>query len=87
MRKYQVLWHRIRDTGECTVAANPSIHKRLKKAVTKEKYKDTGYKIQFDIAGVEQPHLVVTYPKDATGKENKNALLFRLVKPVLLGDL
>lgn len=92
MRKYQIIWNQIKNTGECTIAANPALHKRLKKAVTKEKYNDTAYKLQWDIAtegtGVSQPQLSIQHPRDArTGVVNRNALRFVLIKPLTLGDL
>ena len=87
MRKYQIIWIKIRDTGECTIAANPAIHARLKKAITKEKYKDTVYRIQFDLLDTTQPHLEVTHPVDYRGSPNKNALRFKLIKPITVGDL
>jgi len=87
MRKYQSIWVAIKTTGSCIIAAHPSLHKRVKKAVTKEKWKDVGYKVQWDLAGTEQPTLVITVPRDATGKPVKNQLLFTLVKPVLLTEL
>ena len=86
-RKYQGIWEQLKTTGTCTVAASPTLHERIKKAVTKEKYIDTAYKILWDLEGTEQPKLAVSRAKDATGKPVKNTLCFRLIKPVLLGDL
>lgn len=83
MRKYQSIWHKIKLDGTCTVSAQPALHKRIKKAVCKEKYNDTAYKIQWDMAGAsEQPELSITYDVD-----NRNLIIFTLVKPILLGDL
>jgi hypothetical protein len=82
MRKYQSIWVQIKKTGTCTLVAHPKLHKRIKKAVTKEKWKDISYKIQWDIAGTEQPTLTV-----ANDPENENTLIFTLIKPVLLTEL
>ena len=88
MRKYQSIWLKIKTEGTCIIAAHPSLHKRVKKAVTKEKWKDTCYKVQWDLAGTEQPFLEITHPIDkTTGKQIKNQLLFTLIKPVLLTEL
>lgn len=87
MRKYEAVWTKIKLEGKCTLIANPSLHKRIKKAVTKEKWKDTTYKVQWDLLGSDQPHLEITHPADEQGKAMKNALLFVLIKPILLGDL
>ena len=87
MRKYQSIWVKIKTSGSCIIAAHPSLHARVKKALTKEKWKDVSYKVQWDLAGTEQPTLVITKPKDAEGKVIPNQLLFTLVKPVLLTEL
>jgi hypothetical protein len=89
MRKYQALWHQLRDSqnGILTVAANPILHRRIKKAVAKEKWKDTSYKIQWDMAETEQPVLYVSYGVDMAGAKRENCLTFRLVRPVLLTEL
>jgi len=87
MRKYEGLWIQLKTTGTVTVAANPKLHARLKKAVTKEKYNDIAYKISWDLQGTEQPVLEVRNDKDAHGKKIDNVLVFKLVKPVLLGEL
>lgn len=88
MRKYQSIWVKIKTDGYCIIAAQPSLHARVKKAVTKEKWKDIAYKVQWDLAGTEQPTLSVSHPIDkVTGKPIRNQLLFTLVKPVLLTEL
>ena len=87
MRKYETIWLKIKTEGSCTLVANPSLHKRIKKAVTKEKWKDTSYKVQWDLDDREQPHLEITHPLDERGKIVKNALLFTLVTPISIGDL
>lgn len=87
MRKYEAIWQQLKQHGTCTVAANPKLHKRIKKAVTKEKYNDVSYKVQWDLSGTEQPTLEIALDVDAKGKKIENVLVFKLVKPVLLGEL
>jgi len=87
MRKYETIWVKIKTAGSCTLVANPALHRRIKKAVTKEKWRDYGYKVQWDLLEREQPELKITNPLDDNGKIVKNALLFVLVKPISLGDL
>jgi hypothetical protein len=87
MRKYESIWLQLKRNGTCTLIANPALHARIKKAVTKEKYYDTSYKLEWDIAGTEQPVLSCTHAIDAAGKPNKNSLVFTLHKPILLQDL
>ena len=66
----------------CKLIAHPSLHKRIKKAVTKEKWRDVSYKIQWDIAGTEQPTLSISVDED-----NETMLVFTLIKPTLLTEL
>ena len=87
MRKYETIWVKIKTEGSCTLVANPSLHKRIKKAVTKEKWKDTSYKVQWDLEDREQPHLEISHPLDSSGKILKNTLIFTLITPISLGDL
>jgi len=82
MRKYQSIWIRIKRDGICTLAAPPSLHRRIRKAVCKEKYKDTGFKIEWDIEGYEQPVL-----ESCTDAENPNIMIFKLLKPITVGEL
>lgn len=82
MRKYEAIWYKIKTEGKCLVAAHPALHKRIKKAVTKEKYNDNVYKLSHDIAGKEQPELSVS-----VDDKQPQVLIFTLVIPISLGDL
>lgn len=48
MRKYQPIWNALKETAnskrECRITAPPPLHRRIIKAVMKEKDQDTGYK-------------------------------------------
>lgn len=44
-RLYEPIWEKIRDTGECKIAAPPAAHKRIIKAVVKEKGIDLAFKV------------------------------------------
>lgn len=82
MRKYTAIWQKIKTTGCCTVSVHPSLHARLKKAVSKEKYYDTAFKVLWDLKSNKLPELEITY--DNT---NKYLITFTLIKPITLGDL
>lgn len=45
MRQYQPIWERLKEKKEVSIAAPVELHPRIIKAVKKEKYKDTGYKL------------------------------------------
>ena len=84
MRKYQSIWNTIKTStdSKCVVASHPSLHRRIKKAVCKEKYKDIGYKVQWDIAGYAQPELEISFDP-----ANENVIIFKLLKPITVGEL
>ena len=46
MRKYEQIWIKLKRTGKATITAHPLLHARIIKAVVKEKYNDSGYKLQ-----------------------------------------
>lgn len=82
MRKYQVIWKKLKADGECRLTAHPSLHKRIKKAVSKEKCNDLAYKLQWDMVGAPQPELV-----RLTDPDNPAIVIFKLTVPITLGDL
>lgn len=82
MRKYESIWLKLKSEGKCLVAAHPALHKRIKKAVTKEKYRDVKFKVEYDLADRLQPELSVT-----VDSKQPNVLIFMLIIPVSLGDL
>ena len=82
MRKYEQIWIQLKQNNICKVAAHPLLHKRIKKAVTKEKYNDNAFKVLFDATEDAQPVLNVD-----VDSENPNVLIFTLVKPISLRDL
>lgn len=55
MRKYQQIWEKLKALSPdaassvgISISANPILHARIIKAVTKEKYRDLAYKLQLD---------------------------------------
>jgi hypothetical protein len=48
MRTYEPAWHKLKSDLELRIAAEPSVHARIVKAVIKEKNMDVIYKIQLD---------------------------------------
>lgn len=82
MRKYQAIWEQIKQTGSCKISAQPALHARLRKAVKKEKYNDTAFKVEWDLKSDIQPELHITIAPD-----NKNVMIFKLIKPITLGEL
>lgn len=45
MRQYQPIWEQIKLHGRATVAADPSLHRRIIQAVRKEKWRDAGHRL------------------------------------------
>lgn len=45
MRKYQPIWDRLKRDLTASLAASPAMHKRIIKAVIKEKNRDLGWKL------------------------------------------
>jgi hypothetical protein len=82
MRRYEAIWLQLKKTGECRIIAHPSLHARIKKAVTKEKHQDLEYRLSWGMQDAPQPELLRT-----TNPDNKNQIIFRLIKPITLGDL
>lgn len=48
MRQYEPAWLTLKQNLELRIAAEPSVHKRIVKAVIKEKDMDVIYKLQMD---------------------------------------
>lgn len=46
MRQYFPIWATLRETGSCIISAAPFHHRRIIKAVIKEKDMDIGFKFQ-----------------------------------------
>lgn len=45
MRKYTPIWNALKRDGHCAIAAHPSLHARIIKAISCEKNRDVGYKL------------------------------------------
>lgn len=45
-RIYAPIWNKIKSTGTAQISANPAYHRRIKKAMRKEKDEDLGYKLE-----------------------------------------
>lgn len=46
MRKYEAVWVQLKKDSRVSIIAPFYLHKRIVKAVCKEKYKDMGYKLE-----------------------------------------
>ena len=46
MRKYQAIWFKVKQKGTCSVSAPRAVHRRIIKAVVKEKDIDTVFKLE-----------------------------------------
>ena len=46
MRQYEPVWLEIKLNGYCSISAHRVYHRRIIKAITKEKDKDLGYKLE-----------------------------------------
>lgn len=71
MRTYQSIWNKIKLTGSCAIAAQPKLHARIIKAVVKEKWMDTSYKLS---AAERREIIKLQYRKE------QNQIVFTLVK-------
>ena len=50
-RQYEPIWDQLKVQGKCRIAAPQPLHKRIIKAVVKEKYNDVGYKFLLSETG------------------------------------
>lgn len=48
MRTYEPIWNQLKRDGKVSLTANRLLHARIIKAVTKEKWMDTGFKLQIE---------------------------------------
>jgi hypothetical protein len=46
MRQYEPVWIKLKKEKQVSITAHRSMHKRIIKAVTKEKWMDTAYKLE-----------------------------------------
>jgi hypothetical protein len=46
LRQYEPIWIQIKSEGYCDISTHRAYHRRVIKAVTKEKDKDLGYKLE-----------------------------------------
>jgi len=65
MRQYQAIWERIKKHGKATLIAPVDSHRRIIKAVQKEKYMDMGFKLLQSEKGVKMR--LVTYDDSESG--------------------
>lgn len=45
LRKYQPIWEQIKQKGHCSVAADPRLHRRIIRMVSKEKDNDSAFRV------------------------------------------
>jgi hypothetical protein len=69
MRKYYPIWSKLKQHGTASIAAHPLLHARIIKAVTKEKWMDTSFKLQ-----------VLPYYFAMTYEVKGNMITFKLTK-------
>ena len=48
MRYYEPIWNELKSKRTARISTRPALHRRIIKAVTKEKWMDIGYKISID---------------------------------------
>ena len=48
MRMYEPIWKELKSKGICSIRAAPAAHKRIIKAVIKEKYNDITFKVEME---------------------------------------
>jgi hypothetical protein len=71
MRKYYPIWSKLKQSkdGTASIVAHPLLHARIIKAVTKEKWMDTSFKLQ-----------VLPYYFAMTYEVKGNMITFKLTK-------
>jgi len=74
MRTYEPIWIQLKSAGKVRIAAPPALHKRIIKAVTKEKWLDMGWKLELDEAGRKLPTLEY--------KREDKFIVFTLKQPI-----
>ena len=78
MRKYEPIWIRLKETGVCAITAPKSLHSRIVRMVSKEKYYDYGYKLLLQEVGKRAKiNYTVRY----------SVITFNLVKSIGTDDL
>jgi hypothetical protein len=46
MRQYEPVWNQIKETGMCEISAHKAYHRRIIKALWKEKHMDLAFKLE-----------------------------------------
>lgn len=77
MRHYQPIWEAIKKKNHASLVAPVSSHKRIIKAVIKEKNKDEGYKLLLSEKCLRAT-LIISYDPN-----NKDLLMFSLAIKIL----
>jgi hypothetical protein len=79
MRKYQAIWEQLKATGKCTVASPVAYHRRVIKAVLKERTQDTLYKFMLS----EKKWFVRVYFKRESSKITFSLKVYKSVEEKL----
>jgi hypothetical protein len=66
MRKYEPIWIKLKQKGVASITAHPLLHKRIIKAVIKEKWLDIGYKLE-----IQPRHSIMTHTRTGSILEFK----------------
>jgi hypothetical protein len=78
MRQYEPIWIKLKASGEVSIAAPRQMHKRIIKAVHKEKYNDLAFRIL-----LQEDHKRSWISNSAS----HNKLTFKLNYSIGIGDL
>ena len=73
MRQYQKAWHILRTKGEVQLVAHPKHHHRIRKAISKERYMDLGFRMELQELE-KRATIVTTYGTP----ENPKLLILKL---------
>ena len=77
-RKYYAIWKQLKETGRATVAAPKPFHRRIIRAVSKEKYQDLVWQFEMSEAGTR---------KKLAYSTNASMIRFKLVSHGILASL
>ena len=83
---YDLIWARLKRDGKVSITANRAFHRRIIKAVTKQKWKDIGFKIQIEpkyaFLSYSRSYAILTFHLDI-----RYAIDYRTRGPLTLEDV
>lgn len=82
MRQYQKAWLTLRKKGVLQIVAHPKHHARIKKAISKEKWMDLGFRME-----LQEAEKTATVISKSGSKENPALLTLTLTYSIGVDDV